>query len=71
MANKLKLSSGSSPRGAQMGRPNKLPVDTSKPIQLRLVRLYLEDTIGLGLIGVSPVICIARLLLTTKPKFPP
>lgn len=36
---KLILPSGSSPRGAQMGRPNELPADPTAPIRLRLTAL--------------------------------
>lgn len=36
---KLKLSHGSSNRGAQMGRPNILPTNTILPIKLRMERI--------------------------------
>lgn len=39
MSERLKLASGSSKYGAQMGRANKLPIDPNAPIKLRMERL--------------------------------
>jgi len=43
MRTKLKLTKACSARGADMGRPNLLPLDTSMDIKLNLVRLKWVD----------------------------
>jgi len=40
---KPKLTCASSPRGADMGRPNRLPSDINAPIKLHLQQLQLID----------------------------